>query len=206
MKVNQWTTGEIIKRIRELMELTQSKFGEKLGVTDKTVSKWERNDGLPDTGMLKPLAEFLGISIDFLITGIAKTDDDKSIECSMLCTPEAEAAMYKELYERETGLTCSELFVKEQIFRKEEHNWEKHINYKTLIESKSNDVKAFAKAEKTWDKFASKYCDPLYNFLNTTFVKEKDPRYYNKNWALQNLDKTLPNYEEIVKYLKSIGA
>ena len=62
------TTGEIISSIRREKGLTQKDLAEKLNVTDKTVSKWERDIALPDINTLPELANILGISIEELIT------------------------------------------------------------------------------------------------------------------------------------------
>ena len=42
-KMNQYVTGSVIKELREKNKLTQLQLADKLGVSDKTVSKWERN-------------------------------------------------------------------------------------------------------------------------------------------------------------------
>lgn len=62
------TTGEIISSIRREKGLTQKDLAEKLNVTDKAVSKWERDIALPDINTLPELANILGISIEELIT------------------------------------------------------------------------------------------------------------------------------------------
>ena len=47
-----YITGETIKRLREKKKLTQKELAEKLMVSDKTISKWETNKGLPDLSIL----------------------------------------------------------------------------------------------------------------------------------------------------------
>ncbi len=61
------TMGELIAENRKEKELTQRELAEKMGVTDKAVSKWERNLSCPDINSLPKLSETLGISIDELI-------------------------------------------------------------------------------------------------------------------------------------------
>ena len=46
--MNQYVTGAVIKELREKNKLTQQALAEKLGVSDKTVSKWETAKGYPD--------------------------------------------------------------------------------------------------------------------------------------------------------------
>ena len=68
-EVNLKKTGKFIARIREERNLTQSELAQKLGVSNKAISKWECGRGLPEIGMLIPLSEELGISIKELLLG-----------------------------------------------------------------------------------------------------------------------------------------
>ena len=54
--MNQYVTGAVIKELREKNKLTQQALAEKLGVSDKTVSKWETAKGYPDITLLEPIA------------------------------------------------------------------------------------------------------------------------------------------------------
>ena len=65
--MNRYVTGATVKELREKRKLTQAELGEKIGVSSKTVSKWETGKGLPDISLLKPLAETLGISLIELV-------------------------------------------------------------------------------------------------------------------------------------------
>ncbi len=51
--------GEIICTNRKKLKMTQKELADKIGVTDKAVSKWERGVGLPDINSIVPLAECL---------------------------------------------------------------------------------------------------------------------------------------------------
>ncbi len=63
--------GEIISKKRIELKMTQKELAEKLFVTDKAVSKWERGLSLPDISLLIPLAEILNISLyDLLKEGM----------------------------------------------------------------------------------------------------------------------------------------
>lgn len=55
-----------LTELRKSKSLTQSQLGEMLGYTDKAVSKWEHGDTTPDIETLKKLAEFYGVTIDYL--------------------------------------------------------------------------------------------------------------------------------------------
>lgn len=63
------TIGERIRAKRKELGLTQAELGEKLGVTDRAVSKWEQDEGNPDISIVASLAAILQVSIDYLLTG-----------------------------------------------------------------------------------------------------------------------------------------
>ena len=67
--------GEYIQRKRKAIKITQQELGDKLGVTDKAVSKWETGIALPDVSLYKELCEILNITIEELLNG----EDNKSI-------------------------------------------------------------------------------------------------------------------------------
>lgn len=69
--MNLYVTGAVIKELREKCHLTQAELAEKLGVSDKTISKWETAKGYPDITLLEPIAKVLGVSITELVTGNA---------------------------------------------------------------------------------------------------------------------------------------
>ena len=56
-------------RLRTAAGLTQAELGEKLSYSDKSVSKWERAESLPDAFVLQKMAGIFGVSIDYLLTG-----------------------------------------------------------------------------------------------------------------------------------------
>ena len=64
-----YVTGKTIKELREKRKITQRELSEKIGVSDKTVSKWETEKGFPDIGIIEELAKALGVSIAELLTG-----------------------------------------------------------------------------------------------------------------------------------------
>ena len=57
------TFGTFISKIRKENHMTQAELAEKISVTDKAVSRWERGLGFPDINTLEPLAEALGITL-----------------------------------------------------------------------------------------------------------------------------------------------
>ena len=67
--MNQYVTGNMIRKLREDRKMTQAELGEVLHVSDKTVSKWETGKGYPDISLIEPLAAALGISVIELMSG-----------------------------------------------------------------------------------------------------------------------------------------
>lgn len=67
--MNTYVTGPAIRQLREERKLTQAELAEKIGVSSKTVSKWETAKGLPDISLLQPLAQALGVSLIELMNG-----------------------------------------------------------------------------------------------------------------------------------------
>lgn len=71
--------GPFIARVRTKRRLTQRELAERLYVSDKTVSKWERGLSLPSVPLLMPLAEALGLSISELMS-CEESPDGKNVE------------------------------------------------------------------------------------------------------------------------------
>lgn len=67
--MDTYVTGATIKQLRERQKMTQAELAERIGVSSKTVSKWETAKGLPDISLLQPLAQALGISVIELFSG-----------------------------------------------------------------------------------------------------------------------------------------
>ena len=67
--MNTYVTGATVKALRENRNMTQAELADRIGVSSKTVSKWETAKGLPDISLLQPLAQALGISIIELMNG-----------------------------------------------------------------------------------------------------------------------------------------
>lgn len=59
--------GENLKRLRRERDLTQEEVASALGISNQSISKWERTDGYPDITMLPAIANYFGITVDDLI-------------------------------------------------------------------------------------------------------------------------------------------
>ena len=76
--MNTYVTGAIIKRLREEKKMTQAMLAERLGVSDKAVSKWETGKGYPDITLVEPIAGILGVSVIELLSGGEVTNRNRS--------------------------------------------------------------------------------------------------------------------------------
>ncbi len=80
--MNEYVTGAVIKELREKNNVTQLQLADKLGVSDKTISKWETGKGYPDITLLDPIANALSVSVAELISG--NTVYNSNISANML--------------------------------------------------------------------------------------------------------------------------
>ena len=67
--MNQIKIGSFIAECRKKANLTQMQLAEKLSITDKAISKWERGIAMPDTSIMLELCDILGISVNELLSG-----------------------------------------------------------------------------------------------------------------------------------------
>lgn len=67
--MNQEQIGKFIASKRKDKKLTQNELANRLGITNKAISKWENGHSLPDYSLIKPLCEELGITINELLSG-----------------------------------------------------------------------------------------------------------------------------------------
>lgn len=68
MIMNDYNFGEKIYRLRKSMKLSQSELGAKLGVSNKSVSKWETGCAKPGVDTIRELAGIFGVSVDYLLS------------------------------------------------------------------------------------------------------------------------------------------
>ncbi len=69
-------TGKFIAKLRKEQGLTQEQLGEKLGVTNKTVSRWETGTYLPPADMLLSMSELFDVSVNELLSGRRLTEQE----------------------------------------------------------------------------------------------------------------------------------
>ncbi len=80
--MNNYITASVIKRLREAKGITQTQLADQIGVSCKTISKWETAKGLPDISLIEPLSQALGVSVMELMSG--DTVINKNISSNIL--------------------------------------------------------------------------------------------------------------------------
>ena len=134
--MDNYITGATIKRLREEKGITQTQLAEQIGVSGKTVSKWETAKGLPDITLIEPLSSALGVSVIELMSGdtvtnknvssnilrsrfyvcpicgnIIRTTGDALISCCGITLPALEAEETDEMHEIKIEKVEDEYFV-----------------------------------------------------------------------------------------------
>ncbi len=74
LNMNQQSMAQFICELRKSKNMTQKQLAEKLNITDKAVSKWERGLGYPDISIISSLAEVLGVTTNELLNGERSTE------------------------------------------------------------------------------------------------------------------------------------
>jgi len=84
--MDQIKIGKFIAECRKIQNLTQSQLAEKLGITDRAISKWENGRAMPDSSLMLDLCSILNISVNELLSGevIGMEKDDKKNEQLLL--------------------------------------------------------------------------------------------------------------------------
>ncbi len=84
--MDQFKTGMFISELRKEKSLTQAQLAERLGITDRAVSKWETGRSLPDAAIMLELCEILGITVNELLSGerLNMEQFDKKFEENLL--------------------------------------------------------------------------------------------------------------------------
>lgn len=84
--MNQVQIGKFIAELRKEKHMTQAELGEKVGVTNKTVSRWENGNYMPDISVMQLLCKTLDISINELISGrhLSEIDYKEKAESNLI--------------------------------------------------------------------------------------------------------------------------
>lgn len=76
--MDQVKTGKFIATIRKGKGMTQKQLADEIGVSDKTISKWETGNGMPELSSIMPLCQVLQVNVNELLSGEHLSDDSYS--------------------------------------------------------------------------------------------------------------------------------
>ena len=98
--MNQEKIGNFIAQRRKDKKLTQAKLASYLGISDRTISKWERGKGLPDPMYMLELCRILDISVNELLTGefIEERNYQQKAEDNLLMMAGQEVKQTKKMF------------------------------------------------------------------------------------------------------------
>lgn len=132
--MDQVRIGQFIARLRKERELTQEELGEKLGVSNKTVSRWENGNYMPDIETLQLLSKEFSVGINELLAGerlpeeafrAAAEENVVAVAKSSAFSFEEKKAYYKKKWRREHvvlfilfGLICAAGYVLPFVLKK----------------------------------------------------------------------------------------
>ena len=113
--MNQEKIGSFIAQRRKDKKLTQAKLASYLGISDRTISKWERGKGLPDPMYMLELCQILDISVNELLTGefIEERNYQQKAEDNLLMMANQEVKQTKKMffYENVIGIGSTSIFL-----------------------------------------------------------------------------------------------
>jgi transcriptional regulator with XRE-family HTH domain/DNA-directed RNA polymerase subunit RPC12/RpoP len=113
--MDQQKIGAFIAGCRHERGLTQSALAERLGITDRAVSKWERGKCLPDAGIMLELCEVLGIGVNELLTGERLENESyrRQAEINLLALARQEEESNRRMLRLEyvIGYSCTAAFL-----------------------------------------------------------------------------------------------
>lgn len=86
--MDQLKIGKFIAQMRKEQSLTQRQLADMIGISDKTVSKWEAGNGLPEVSLMIPLCNSLHINVNELLSGerLADSEYQKKAEENIMST------------------------------------------------------------------------------------------------------------------------
>lgn len=100
--MNKKTLGQFIAELRKEKNLTQRQLAEIIGVSDKTISHWERDESSPDISVLLHLADTFEITVDELLKGKRTEKNSSSSACDFVIQSESEKKMKSKEKEKES--------------------------------------------------------------------------------------------------------
>lgn len=95
--MSKHSIGKTIANLRKTKGWTQVELAEKLNVSDKAVSKWESEAGLPEISQLPAMATLFGVTIDYLMTGKTPEKEIVTISKAELCAKTDDVSLAEEV-------------------------------------------------------------------------------------------------------------
>lgn len=95
--MSKHSIGKTIATLRKAKGWTQVELAEKLNVSDKAVSKWESEAGLPEISQLPTMATLFGVTIDYLLTGKTPEKEIVTISKAELCAKTDDVSLAEEV-------------------------------------------------------------------------------------------------------------
>ena len=115
--------GTNIYTLRKEKKITQAQLAEKLGVSEQAVSKWENDQCSPDVSLFPIIADYFGVSMEYLLTGKNETDPALSFE------EESIISAYRLLDDGQKDLVCKMLGIKRDLsLSKEGHTHDDQVS------------------------------------------------------------------------------
>ena len=105
--MDQIKIGQFIASCRKEQEMTQANLAERLGITDRAVSKWETGRSLPDSGIMLELCELLHINVNELLSGekIMTESYDRMAEKNLLAMKRDMEEQNRRMLKMEYGIS-----------------------------------------------------------------------------------------------------
>ena len=204
--MNNNTIGKLIAEIRKEKDMTQKELAEKLNITDRAVSKWERGICCPDISLLEDLSKILDVPIHNLISG--KRNNEKITEDTITKTIKyANDSIRKKIFRISNNILIGIIIIsltllvffniklQIQFNSKYKTNFYPYILEKCLVN--------FDNIETNLDVISEnqgKYSDEDYKYIINTINELKDNILVNKDREL--LKRNYYSHNEIIDYYK----
>ena len=217
--------GKFIALNRKNKGLTQEQLAEKLGVTNKTVSRWETGKYMPDLSLLKPLSEELGITLNELLSGekIEKEKIDENTEKNIINTIDYSSQKIENEHKKISIILMilgAIISISALTILDKENSWcsiYSIIGIIIFIIGLLKELKKFKKIQKTGIGFIlfigifgifyiadylgvkTNNRPPIYNYkIETRFIETKEIAYYSLFYNVYRINANTPNEYYVV--------
>lgn len=111
--MNQEKIGNFIAERRKNVNLTQMQLAEKLNITDRAISKWERGKSIPDSSIMLDLCDILNITVNDLLSGevVAMDNYNKELENKLIETLKQKEESDRNLLKLEVVIGCLSVII-----------------------------------------------------------------------------------------------